>query len=575
MAMQRRMRGNRHYEQEGASMRDWLFHVGGVIRESGTVAGILCKSASRSPLHWWDYGASPPGVFPLPLPSLLPLPSRGRSRRRAQLRREDCVVLDLWVATLNSMYAGRGGEDVCSSRPSAAQVRCLMNLQKALRDHLRGSPGASGVNSLRDYLQTNDRGYGGGVARPLGMDAGVPPQAGDVALGDLLEDSDVKLAAQVRDPAFLLLPEAEWPQEIPTVRSLLGKDYAEFVERNVAVGLQDLAEEDQVATVQGQPLVAAAFAVGKADTKENRMISGCVGTNSLMNPALLPRPRYAYIPRMRACTISKFVRLRVSKRDARHYFHRLRLGIKWRPWLAHPPITRGGKKLYPRHTCAAMGLAPSSGWAQALTDQTTSAANLPMEHRVLIDEPAPLDPPFWGSIVDDVWCLDTSAAPAGAAWCDRVHQEWQARGVETHAGKIVDEVEGQEIQGVFVHASEHWLGVSLQKRSLLMRGLWFVLSQHKPRVSQVDRLVGKLGFAMSFNVCCRSVLTETFAWLALHRKKYVRAVLWPAVFDELIQALLLIPFLQFSISKPWCPRVEAADASPGGHGRAWSVFQNV
>ena len=44
-------------------MRDWLFHVGGVIRESGTVAGILCKSASRSPLHWWDYGASPPGVF--------------------------------------------------------------------------------------------------------------------------------------------------------------------------------------------------------------------------------------------------------------------------------------------------------------------------------------------------------------------------------------------------------------------------------------------------------------------------------------------------------------------------------
>ena len=108
-----------------------------------------------------------------------------------------------------------------------------------------------------------------------------------------------------------------------------------------------------------------------------------------------------------------------------------------------------------------------------------------------------------------------------------------------------------------------------------MRGLWCILSQHKPRVSQVDRLVGKLGFAMSFNVCCRSVLTETFVWLALHRKKCVCAMIWPAVFDELIQALLLIPFLQFSISKPWCPRVEAADASPGGHGRAWSVFQSV
>ena len=130
----------------------------------------------------------------------------------------------------------------------------------------------------------------------------------------------------------------------------------------------------------------------------------------------------------------------------------------------------------------------------------------------LIDEPLPLDPPFWGSIVDDVWCLDTDAAPAGQAWCDKVHQEWQQCGVDTHVGKIVDEVEGQEIQGVYVHATEHWLGVSLQKRGLLMRGLWWILSQHKPRVSQVDRLVGKFGFAMSFNVCCRSALTETFAW---------------------------------------------------------------
>ena len=48
-----------------------------------------------------------------------------------------------------------------------------------------------------------------------------------------------------------------------------------------------------------------------------------------------------------------------------------------------------------------------------------------------------------------------------------------------------------------------------------MRGLWWILSQHKPRVSQVDRLVGKLGFAMSFNVCCRSVLTETFCVASL------------------------------------------------------------
>ena len=219
-----------------------------------------------------------------------------------------------------------------------------------------------------------------------------------------------------------------------------------------------------------------------------------------------------------------------------------------------------------------MGLSPSAGWAQAVTDQTTTAAELPQHSRVRIHEPVPEEAPFWGSIVDDVWVVDTDEQPVGPEWCGRVFDEWVKRGVEPHPNKIVDAAEGEEIQGVYVDPERHWLGVSLEKRGLLMRFIWRLLGQTCPRVCEVDRAVGKLGFAMSFNMLTRSVLTQTFKWLSTFRGKSKRAFWWPAVHQELVQGMLMIPFMQFNLSQTWTCRVEAADASPGGHGRAWTHF---
>ena len=95
---------------------------------------------------------------------------------------------------------------------------------------------------MQEFLRAGDCTYGCNVARPLGMNTGVPPVAGDVDLEGLLRQSDPRLAEQVSDPAALLLPMNEWPDVVPKVRSMLAKDYAQFVERNVAVGLQYLGE---------------------------------------------------------------------------------------------------------------------------------------------------------------------------------------------------------------------------------------------------------------------------------------------------------------------------------------------
>ena len=68
------------------------------------------------------------------------------------------------------------------------------------------------------------------------------------------------------------------------------------------------------------------------------------------------------------------------------------------------------------------------------------------------------------------------------------------------------------------------------------------------------------------------MLSDTFQWLAQHRGRQGRAALWPSVHLELLMALLLVPRMESCLSQPWSARVEAADASPGGHGRAYAEF---
>ena len=78
--------------------------------------------------------------------------------------------------------------------------------------------------------------------------------------------------------------------------------------------------------------------------------------------------------------------------------------------------------------------------------------------------------------------VDTDEQPVGPEWCGRVFDEWVKRGVEPHPNKIVDAAEGEEIQGVYVDPERHWLGVSLEKRGLLMRFILRLLGQTCPRV---------------------------------------------------------------------------------------------
>eukprot|EP00974_Lingulodinium_polyedra_P084655 8194554-Lingulodinium_polyedra.AAC.1 len=53
----------------------------------------------------------------------------------------------------------------------------------------------------------------------------------------------------------------------------------------------------------GVPLVAGGFAVPQ-DSKEDRVISP-LGLSELLDPEAMPRPKFAYIPRLRACKTNR------------------------------------------------------------------------------------------------------------------------------------------------------------------------------------------------------------------------------------------------------------------------------
>lgn len=365
----------------------------------------------------------------------------------------------------------------------------------------------------------------------------------------------------------------------------LACSYPKLVKANLKAGLHRLRHLHQVGRHHGKLVLTGAFAVVKDDT-EDRVITD-PAVNDLLDPDLLPRPQFAWIPAMRTVTVPRQGAILISKRDARHYFHSLKIGKRWHRWLCGPPVAMVSGQIttaskdsapetlrYPACAAAPMGFGPSAGWAQGLTDTITRKAGLPSSARLHPSSPPPSTLPIWGSIVDDIWCAEHSEdgvlAEVGRQWMGLAEDSWVDSGVEPNFKKNVDGAAGEEVQGYYVHPWLHWVGVSVEKRRWLVQGTFHVLAKHKVLIKAVDRLVGKHGFVHSARPCLRSLFEECYAWLDLHRdSKEKFAVLPPAVWMELCMAALFVWHAQFNLSSPWSNRLECSDASLTGIGRAW------
>ena len=553
-----------------------VFSYGAWLWESAKGQAGLRRRAEFSKvfLQHQEKGCSLPHVFPLP-----PFCKAGRVVEyfMGGLRFDEHTLtargVNLVQSVLNMLH---GGQFVRHSYITAAHQRIHERLKTGV-EAMMVDFDLVDENSIHEFLKHRQHYAGGGPAIPLGNRGGVPASAATVDLEEHLRSLQPDLAAQVREPKLLLLPSRQRPVRLKKGHTWLHSSYDQLVRRNVRAGLHTLKKLKQVAKHRGQLCLAGAFAVPK-DEVEDRVITD-PSVNQLLDPEKLPRPRFAYIPKLRVTYVPRSGRLLISKRDARHYFHSLKIGRKWQRWLCGPPIGSGSALRFPASRTAPMGFGPSAGWAQGLTDVTTLAAGMPEDRRLHPDRLAPLDMPIWGSICDDIWAVDHVQTEAvrtelnGTCWLSRAEAAWVERGVCPNQKKTVDGKGGEEIQGYFVDPDAHWVGVSMKKRHLLFQATWYILQKHVVLVGDVDRLVGKYGFVHSCRPIMRSVFVEVYSWLDNLRTKKVRAIVLPdVIWLELMTAALLLPFAQFDMSSEYSQRVECSDASMSGIGRAWTTM---
>lgn len=519
---------------------------------------------------------SPSNVFPLPPMSkgskLLSWPSKGALD-------DECIFYggNLVVAALNWMHGGWSTPpEVLTAAHQRVHARLASTLSAVvMTDEPILSP--VGLDAFTRHTQL----YSGcGVVLALGVRGGVPDKAADVKLADHLEPLFPELSQQVRMPTKLLMRAGDRPKRLKKVYTWVSSTYPSLVRKNVKAGLHKLRRVKEVAKHNGKLVLAGAFAVVK-DQHEDRVITD-PQINQLLDPSLLPRPKFAYVPSLRSTFVPAHGKIVVSKRDARHYFHRLQIGHRWAKYLCGPPITHQagdshGGLLYPACRSTPMGFGPSAGWAQGLTDVVTHVAGLPADQRVHPDFVVPSSLPLWGSIIDDIWALDHQDTPeqsvVGPEWLDRAEAAWCVRGVEPNSKKTINGHEGEEIQGYFVHPSEHWIGVAMEKRRYLVQSTFMLLMKEKVVVAVVDRLIGKHSFIHSARPCLRSIFEVTYSWINSQRHSRRGLVqLPPEVWCELLVSTLLIGFAQFNLSSPWSNRIECSDASMTGLGRSYGYI---
>ena len=102
---------------------------------------------------------------------------------------------------------------------------------------------------------------------------------------------------------MLLIKSRKRPKLVKRGYTWLAPSYGELVRKNVKAGLHKLKHPNQVARHRGKPILAGAFAVVK-DSSEDRVITD-PQVNQLLNPDVLPRPKFAFIPSMRGVSVPR------------------------------------------------------------------------------------------------------------------------------------------------------------------------------------------------------------------------------------------------------------------------------
>jgi hypothetical protein len=143
-------------------------------------------------------------------------------------------------------------------------------------------------------------------------------------------------SASAEPYTMLLIKSRKRPKLVKRGYTWLAPSYGELVRKNVKAGLHKLKQPHQVARYREKQFWRVLVRLWRIAAKI--VLSQTPKSISSWTLDVLPRPKFAFIPSMRGVSVPRHGLVVVSKRDARHYFHRLWIGRPWGRWLCGPPI---------------------------------------------------------------------------------------------------------------------------------------------------------------------------------------------------------------------------------------------
>jgi len=275
-----------------------------------------------------------------------------------------------------------------------------------------------------------------------------------------------------------------------------------------------------------------------------------------------------------------------SKRDGQVMFDQLRLPVELRPFLAQPSVlvtdlmALGGltptdiqtytdgratielpERLWPVSTVWCMGFAWSSYICQNTTLTACSRGGI-VDDLFLADDKLPPSSCTDGVAVatDDIGILTTRGVDAAKKLAAQVDDGLAAMGVVQNTDKAVTAVSNGTLIGLDLDAGL-WLAASRDKLLNWTVAVVELLSHPRCSPLQLAALLGQPHWFFQLNRPLYSLFLTVYDFMRADPQHVPRSLPRPCR-AELLAALMLSPWTEADLSRPWASTLLATDASP-------------